>query len=180
MYSDVLCAHTHTRAHTGTPFHYFSFSLSVFSEPIYCLYSLIFIFRSEVEPLVCSPCSWIFHSLPFSSPCLFISLSPTVSRISQKQQPRYQSKTCSSILLPRSDKGTARRVTQVCREPRRKQHFSHWSIVLHVNACQLAMEDSGSGIYTMFNLTFKLPAFVGAPVHYNVIQHNIPANSLPS
>lgn len=74
---------------------------------------------------------------------LFFYYSPA-SRISQEWQPHYQPKMCSSILLLCSDKGTARRVTQVHTERCRKQHFSHWSIGLHVNECQWAMVESQS------------------------------------
>lgn len=63
----------------------------------------------------------------------FFFLSPAASWISQEQQPHYQPKMYSSILLLSSDKGTARQVTRARGERGGEQHFSSCSAVLHVN-----------------------------------------------
>lgn len=135
-----MWSHTHT--HFSTPSRYLC--LSIQSKPIYCLYSLNFIYRSEVviSSIWLKASELLSIQLNFSllsflkSLVIYFFNSPAVSRISQERQPHYQPMMCSSILLLCSDKGTARWVTQVHREPCRKQHFSHWSTVLHVNECQ--------------------------------------------
>lgn len=141
--------YSHARTHARTNF---PPSLIIcLSKPIYCLYRLTFIYRSKVVISI-----WLraFELLSiqlnfsllsfFKSLVIYFFISPAVSRISKERQPHYQPKMYSSILLLCSDKGTARQVTRVHREPCRKQHFSHWSTVLHVNECRLAMGESHS------------------------------------
>lgn len=136
--------------HTHIPFHFPLLSSSVF--PSQYTVSAVFIYRSEVvissiwlEAFELFSIQLNFSLLPFlKSLVIYFFISTALSRISQKRQSHYQPKMCSSILLLCSDKGTARQVTRVHREPCRKQHFSHWSTVLHVNDCQWAKGESHS------------------------------------
>lgn len=76
----------------------------------------------------------------FKSLVMYFFISPAVSRISQQRQHHYQSKMCSFILLLCSDKGTARRVTQVHLVALQKTTFLS---LKHTLACQLLPLSNG-------------------------------------
>lgn len=132
-----MWSHTHTL--------YLSFQASLLSLQFHLYRSEIVISSIWLKAFELLCIQLNFSPLFFlKSWVIYFFFSPAVSRISQERQPHYLPKMCSSILLLCSDKGAARWVTQVHREPCRKQHFSHWSKVLHINDCQWAMGEPQS------------------------------------